>query len=91
MQDSASERIKELEWSIECASRIIVKKQESCSRQLIKLLTAEGALKDLKRQVSEKDNMLRKNSWICLSYQRDEWKEQQAADNNIQDIGCDPG
>lgn len=60
MQDSASERIKELEWSIECASRIIVKKQESCSRQLIKLLTAEGALKDLKRQVSEKDNMLRK-------------------------------
>ena len=55
-----SERIKELEWALECASRIIVKKQESCSRQLRKLLAAEGAVQDLKRQVAEKDDILRK-------------------------------
>lgn len=60
MQDKTSERIKELEWAVECAGRIIVRKQESCSRQMRKLMAAEGAIQELKRQVAEKDGVLRK-------------------------------
>lgn len=60
MTDNTSERIKELEWAVECASRIIVRKQEACSRQLRTLLTAENTMLTLKRQVVEKDCLLQK-------------------------------
>ena len=60
MTYNVTDKIQEMEWALECASRIIKKKHESSSRQLRKLQASDVLLTDLKRQLAEKDDFLSK-------------------------------
>ncbi len=60
MTNNLTDKIQEMEWALECASRIIKKKHESSSRQLKKLQASDVLLTDLKRQLAKKDDILGK-------------------------------
>ena len=54
------ERLHELTWALECASRIFKKKQETSSGYLRKLLASERTAAELEEKLKEKDAILQK-------------------------------
>jgi glycosyltransferase involved in cell wall biosynthesis/2-polyprenyl-3-methyl-5-hydroxy-6-metoxy-1,4-benzoquinol methylase len=54
------ERLHELTWALECASRVFKKKHEVNSRHLKKLLALETTVADLKNKLTNKDEILQK-------------------------------
>ncbi len=60
MPSNVTDKMQEMEWALECASRIIKKKYEASSRQFRKLQASDVLLADLQRQLAEKDYMLGK-------------------------------
>ncbi len=54
------ERLHELAWALECASRIFKKKYEASSRHLKKLLASERIVDNLNKKLKEKDDVLQK-------------------------------
>ncbi len=54
------ERLHELNWALECASRILKKKHKASSRHLRRLLASEKMVVNLEKKLKEKDDVLQK-------------------------------
>jgi rhamnosyltransferase len=66
MTVNTNEKVQEMEWALECASRIIKKKHEASLRQYKKVQASDVLLADLKKRLAEKDDMLGKlMSTVC--------------------------
>lgn len=61
------ERLHELTWALECASRILKKKHKASSRHLKKLSASEKMIVNLEKKLKEKDDVLQE--LLSLSYQ----------------------
>ncbi|MCC6544057.1 MAG: glycosyltransferase family 2 protein [Nitrospirae bacterium] len=53
------DKVREMEWALECASRIFKEKHEAATRYLKKVMAAERTISDLSNKLVEKDDSLR--------------------------------